>query len=146
MMYMDVRYEGNDYDTTLTPDLTLVDESTQEKVTDSENAEYQGIYPGLRNLTYHPEFGYLSDLLIWHCQDPVSDFERARNDGVESWQGNRNPFVDRPGFAEGIWGDDDRFKSIFADCPTIGGTGPVAAPTASPTVSVWINEFHYVSV
>ncbi len=43
-------------------------------------------------------------LLKWHRNDPVSDKERKRNDGVEKKQGNRNPFVDVPDLAEYIWG------------------------------------------
>jgi len=38
----------------------------------------------------------------WHAADPVSDEERARNDAIEEWQGNRNPFVDRPDFVDAI--------------------------------------------
>eukprot|EP00592_Proboscia_alata_P008049 CAMPEP_0194357818 /NCGR_PEP_ID=MMETSP0174-20130528/5245_1 /TAXON_ID=216777 /ORGANISM="Proboscia alata, Strain PI-D3" /LENGTH=344 /DNA_ID=CAMNT_0039127997 /DNA_START=46 /DNA_END=1080 /DNA_ORIENTATION=+ len=80
MFYMDVRYEGNDNSNT--PDLELVDRSTVSK---------------------EPAFGYLSNLLEWHCQYPVSDVERRRNDKVYSWQGNRNPFIDHPEFVNSIW-------------------------------------------
>ena len=41
-------------------------------------------------------------LRTWHQQDPVSDRERLRNDRIESFQRNRNPFVDRPDFVERI--------------------------------------------
>ncbi|MEM9847269.1 MAG: endonuclease [Bacteroidota bacterium] len=44
-------------------------------------------------------------LLEWHEADPVSDKERARNEGIFTIQGNRNPFVDRPEFAALIWGN-----------------------------------------
>ena len=43
-------------------------------------------------------------LLKWHREDPVSQKETDRNDGIESVQGNRNPFVDYPALAEYIWG------------------------------------------
>jgi hypothetical protein len=33
-------------------------------------------------------------LKAWHWQDPPSDWEIARNDFIQSEQGNRNPFVD----------------------------------------------------
>lgn len=38
----------------------------------------------------------LPTLIAWHEQDPVTDAERARNDRVARFQGNRNAFVDRP--------------------------------------------------
>ena len=40
--------------------------------------------------------GRYTTLLKWHFADPVSAEERARNDGVYSYQTNRNPFVDHP--------------------------------------------------
>jgi endonuclease I len=43
-------------------------------------------------------------LLAWHQLDPVSAKEIARNNEVFAIQGNRNPFVDYPTFAECIWG------------------------------------------
>jgi len=48
--------------------------------------------------------GYLDILLDWHVTDPVNDMERARNDAIESHQGNRNPFVDRPEFVAMVYG------------------------------------------
>lgn len=44
-------------------------------------------------------------LLAWNESDPVDDIERTRNDAVCEIQGNRNPFVDHPEYAEAIWGD-----------------------------------------
>ena len=41
----------------------------------------------------------------WAAQDPVSDKERIRNNGIYSVQGNRNPFVDLPGLEQYLWGD-----------------------------------------
>jgi endonuclease I len=35
----------------------------------------------------------------WHSQDPPDNFEIARNDYVDSLQGNRNPFIDSVQFA-----------------------------------------------
>ncbi len=43
-------------------------------------------------------------LLQWARRDPVSQKEIDRNNGVESQQGNRNPFIDFPELAEYIWG------------------------------------------
>ena len=43
-------------------------------------------------------------LLQWHLEDPVDDIERVRNERSYELQGNRNPFIDYPEFAEMIWG------------------------------------------
>lgn len=44
--------------------------------------------------------GNLPMFLKWHEQDPVSDFERSRNNNIQDIQSNRNPFIDYPEFAE----------------------------------------------
>lgn len=49
--------------------------------------------------------GLLSVLLEWNEMDPVDDFERNRNEVIYKYQGNRNPFIDYPEFANLIWGD-----------------------------------------
>ncbi len=41
-------------------------------------------------------------LLQWNRQDPPDANERRRNDLVEGFQGNRNPFIDNPGLADTI--------------------------------------------
>lgn len=46
-------------------------------------------------------------LLQWHNNDPVGQKEIERNDAVFLLQGNRNPFIDYPQFADCIWGTSD---------------------------------------
>ncbi len=46
----------------------------------------------------------LAMLKRWHTLDPVSDKEKARNQAIFDYQGNRNPFVDHPEFVHQIWG------------------------------------------
>ncbi len=89
MFYMAVRYEGcqadiDDDDITVKVDLELVDYIT--------------------GSTKEPIFGKLSILKEWHKNDPVSEFEKRRNDLIYSdYQHNRNPFIDHPEFVELIW-------------------------------------------
>ncbi|MBR5592628.1 MAG: endonuclease [Bacteroidaceae bacterium] len=61
-------------------------------------------------------------LLKWHKQDPVSEKEVNRNNAVYAVQGNRNPFIDYPQFAEYVWGDSIEF--VFHLTGEVeGGTG-----------------------
>lgn len=52
-------------------------------------------------VAYHPDYAYMpianTDLLVtWHKQDPVDEFETHRNNVIYGYQGNRNPFIDKP--------------------------------------------------
>lgn len=49
----------------------------------------------------------LEMLLLWANADPVDEKEIARNEAIYSIQNNRNPFIDRPEFAEAIWGEEE---------------------------------------
>jgi endonuclease I len=46
---------------------------------------------------------YLKLMLKWHNQDPVSQKETDRNNAAYIYQGNRNPFVDHPEYADLVW-------------------------------------------
>ena len=40
----------------------------------------------------------------WNAEDPVSQDEITRNNEAYTIQGNRNPFIDHPTYADRIWG------------------------------------------
>ena len=40
--------------------------------------------------------------LEWNRQDPPDAAERRRNDMVEAFQGNRNPYIDNPELADQV--------------------------------------------
>jgi len=84
MFYFDIRYEGGTHGVTgvAEPNLILTD-----------NASLITASNGNASVAY---MGLLSVLLQWHAADPVDDRERLRNETVFNFQGNRNPFVDRP--------------------------------------------------
>ena len=85
IFYMAVRYQpGDDQSPENMPDLVLKDNNQR---------------------TTEPWIGDLCTLLQWHNQFGPTDFERRRNDRVMEIQGNRNPFIDEPGWANLIWGD-----------------------------------------
>lgn len=51
---------------------------------------------------YSKGSSYTNLMLKWHRAHPSHSFEVAFNDRVEKKQGNRNPFIDFPGMAEGF--------------------------------------------
>ncbi len=50
------------------------------------------------------QIGDLNTFYQWHLQDPVDGWEELRNDDIEFYQGNRNPYIDEPGAVELAWG------------------------------------------
>ena len=85
VLYMAIRYEGGTHTVTgqNEPDLEMTDDRSKIIITSASPA-----YMGL-----------LTDLLQWHLADPPDAAERARNEVIFSFQGNRNPFIDHPEWA-----------------------------------------------
>ncbi|HBS29168.1 MAG TPA: hypothetical protein DEB06_06880 [Phycisphaerales bacterium] len=109
MFYMDTRYDGADANTT---DLSLVN----------------GFPVG-------SQMGDLASMLQWHYTDPPDAEERRRNEIVFSnslnpsyYQGNRNPFVDRPEFVWAIWGPTPNSSTLHV--------GPAPNPDGSSSLMV----------
>jgi len=85
---------------------------------------------GTRDQVY--EDWFISLLLKWHNQDPVSQKEITRNNVGYSFQGNRNPFIDHPEYACEIWGGDCGNTS-----PSITDIMEIPSyPTSSDAVSI----------
>jgi endonuclease I len=115
LMYMDLRYDGSEADTT---DLTLTD-CPFNRTTD---------------------MGYLSQMLQWNTDSAPSEKETSRNDAVcQFWQGNRNPFVDFPGLADTLFGPKLDMpaagREIYEACEDV----PTSAPTFSDNDCQMIN-------
>jgi endonuclease I len=66
----------------------------------------------------------LNVLLAWHNQDPVSQAEINRNNASYTFQGNRNPFIDNPNYANQIWGSG-----------STSGTGTTLPPSSAGCAS-----------
>ncbi len=66
-------------------------------------------------------------LLSWHHLDPVSTKEINRNNAIYIKQGNRNPFIDQPLYADCIWGT--------ANCSPLG----VKEVDAALAISIYPN-------
>ena len=66
--------------------------------------------------THAVAMGKLSDLLEWNVIDPVDEYEIHRNDLIyRNYQGNRNPFIDFPEWAEVIWGTGKEGEVLSPD-------------------------------
>ncbi|HOU74529.1 MAG TPA: endonuclease [Tenuifilum sp.] len=89
----------------------------------SYNTEAKAILDG----TAYPAYKqwYITLLLKWNQQDPVSQKEIDRNNVVySSYQHNRNPFIDHPEYAQLIWGSTTpiTFTSTPITSATVGVT------------------------
>ena len=78
--------------------------------------------------------------LKWHRDDPVSQRELDRNDGVEGKQGNRNPYVDMPELVEYIWGTNS--SNIYSCSAT--AMDEVAKESVSKVTKVIENGAFYI--
>jgi len=156
MFYLDVRYEGGTHGITgaAEPDLILTDDESL--IAASATGSNESVaYMGMRSVLY-----------AWNLEDPVDDMERARNDVVFSFQGNRNPFIDHPEWADVLFGqpictsnadcDDGAFCNGAETCNGAGvciaGADPCPGLSCNeatdqceviPTATPWINEIHY---
>lgn len=83
-------------------------------------------YPGLQTWE-------LNVLLAWHNQDPVSQAEINRNNASYTYQGNRNPFIDNPGYVDLIWGSQQ--PAADTQAPT-AATGLSVSGTTSSSISL----------
>ncbi|MBD5195959.1 MAG: hypothetical protein HDS89_00695 [Bacteroidales bacterium] len=75
-------------------------------------------------------------LLQWCRQDPVDQKEIDRNNVVEQYQGNRNPFVDFPELAEYIWGTRTTETFYVKDQE---GSDPTPPITGDPEITMPVN-------
>lgn len=64
--------------------------------------------------------GDIATLMKWHLEEPVTEEEKLRNEAVAKIQGNRNPFIDHPEYAERIYCNDgedynEELKAVVAE-------------------------------
>ncbi len=80
--------------------------------------------------------GKISTLLKWHLEEPPNEDEIYRNNIVAGIQGNRNPFIDHPEYAEMIYCYDGKsYNKTLQDVVDTYGSyldnvNPKPAPTA----------------
>jgi endonuclease I len=116
LFYMATRYDGDESDTTA---LAFADEPTVPNVS----------------------MGILTTLLAWHLSDPPDAAESNRNEKIfTTYQFNRNPFIDRPQWAEDIWGTDVDGDGSTATYEAAAGTDPANSNSFLQTSIVHTNS------
>lgn len=125
LFYMDVRYEGGSHGVTgaREPDLVLTNDLSLVRGTGT-NAD-------------RAHLGHLDTLLAWHREDPPDARERHRNDTVAFFQGNRNPFIDNPEWADCLYAGDCRPAPLAS--AAIAGLADEEPPAlAAPSPPRWV--------
>jgi len=85
--------------------------------------------------------GILTTLLAWHLDDPPDAAESNRNELIfTQYQNNRNPFIDRPEWAEAIWGTDTDGDGSTATYEAVAGTDPANSNSFLQTSIVHTNS------
>jgi len=114
-----IKWANGDYQTFTTA------EGAQIFNTSYDAAHYYGLKP----------YG-VALLLKWHREDPVSQKEIDRNNGIQTKQGNRNPFIDYPELVEYIWGEHNgESVTLSSLTPTFEGYTPPEATTYTVILS-----------
>lgn len=71
-----------------------------------------------------PNYGltsYAKQLFLdWNELDPVDDWEKERNNNVQSVQGNRNPYIDHPEWIDYIWGGEELDNKVLTSISKSG--------------------------
>ncbi|MEO7934679.1 MAG: endonuclease [Dokdonella sp.] len=84
VMYMAIRYEGG------------VDPTSGQNEPELELTDNRALIIGRNDYSQTAYMGLLTDLLAWSAGDPPDAEEVARNGVIQTFQGNRNPFIDHP--------------------------------------------------
>ncbi len=84
--------------------------NTYQNVFGTTNGNGNSKYFGTLNFTHiilaGSEAAAKEIILKWNELDPVDEIEERRNEEVYKIQGNRNPFIDHPEYADAIWGGE----------------------------------------
>ncbi|CAD0004889.1 endonuclease [Flavobacterium chungangense] len=89
------------------------------------------MFNGSSNKVFTPAF--LSQLLAWHNQDPVSAREIARNNAIYARQNNRNPYIDHPEYVAAVWTTEADDTTV----PTAPTNLAVASSTSNSINLTW---------
>lgn len=105
VMYMAVRYQGG------------VDPTSGQNEPILRLTDNTALVVGQNNYSQPAYMGVMADLIAWSQADPPDAAEMARNGVIQTFQGNRNPFIDHP-----EWATSALFNANYvapAGCPLL---------------------------
>ncbi|MBR0440279.1 MAG: endonuclease [Bacilli bacterium] len=79
----------------------------------------------------------------WSSLDPVDEWEASVNNKLANIQGNRNPFIDHPNYADKLWGDVEGYTQ-YGDKPAPTPGGDSSSSTSQPGGGSGEKEYEYV--
>ena len=86
------------------------------------------------------QLGDLQSLLRWHYTDGVDNFERRKNDlNYDSYQKNRNPYIDHPEYVWSVFGGGSNNSQLTASASEVS-LGRVIKGTALGTANVTLDK------
>jgi len=77
--------------------------------------------------TVYPQYpinrlGDVNTFYQWHLDDPVNEADIKRNEDIANYQGNKNPYIEKPDWV---------YKAFIADKPVDVGEPPLTEPAIS---------------
>ena len=84
--------------------------------------------------------GDLSMFLAWHLEDPVSDFERNRNEEIFKNQKNRNPFIDHPELVDMVFSS----QTLAVENPFVDLSLQINMPVLQKALYVENKQTHFL--
>lgn len=92
-----------------------------------------GEYPGLQKWSYR-------QLKTWNDIDPVDSEEKLRNNKIAEIQGHANPFINHPGLAEHIWGEQSGVPFDQTEDPSVEKIQPLRSSYRITDTYIYLNS------
>ena len=116
----------------------------------STTCQAKAMFDGSTNKVFSDDF--ILVLIKWHLDDPVSPIEIAKNNAIYTYQGNRNPYIDNPGYVCQIWSTQCATVNTLSttDFATLSKVSVYPNPSSENKVTIssenTIDEIQLISV
>ena len=90
--------------------------------------------------------GGIEDLLLWNQQDAPDSFEVNRNGLVQTFQHNRNPYIDHPEYACRVWGNTNEKTRQICSADRYVASAPTSITLSNDSLTISVYETSQLSV